>query len=286
MANNKKDTLLITLEGPPSVTEDGDLLQGDIFHLSGQGQGKEGVELARGFSGLLRPALEYRYDTSAEQQGSTFVGVVATRRRLEAAVNVFGDTPKEFRANWRRWMRNNRPQVESKLWFESSDSAKRYAFVRVSAEAATEALDTDPSLLRLVRDMPWTWESDYAYFFGEKERVEYDSSGTAVFRNDSDVDEVYPKIFLPGPGSYTVGDITTPTLTADEVVRINFNPEHSTYVKRNIKTGVVTNLWYLLNGKRPRWQLQPDSINTHKITFTNAESVPYLEYTPLYEGVF
>lgn len=280
------DKLHIIYEGPPKA----DGSPGDRFFLSGdrKQQAAEGVELARGVSGLLRAPRDYRYDTSANQPGSTFVDAVANRRIFNTSINVFGDTPAEWRAAWRKWAKNNKPRMEGKLWFKTSDAPARYAFVRPLPEAGQSSIDIDPNILSKLEGLEWGWESDYAYLFGETQKVEYDANGTANFYNPSDVDEVYPKIYLPGPGSYTVSGVKTPNLTEDEVARINFDPERKTYVKRNMVTGEVVNLWYTLIGKRPEWALRPEANNSHSITppTPGTKSGAYIEFTPLYEGAF
>lgn len=279
------DKLHITLEGPPRLVN-GSEVPGDKFFLAGDRakQAKEGVELARGVSGILRPVKDYRYDTSANQPGSTFVSAIGSRRTIQTAINVFGDTPKEFRANWRRWILNNPTETEAKLWFETSDAPKRYAYVRPDASAGMSSLDIDPNIYGKIEGLEWGWESDYPYLFGETEVVPYNSNGVASGYNPSDVASVYPKIYLHGPGSFKVGGITTPTLTADETVRINFDPMRRTYVKRNNTTGQVVNLWYTLAGKRPELKLPMYSNFSHKITLPSTTAKAELEFTPLFRG--
>lgn len=285
------DKLHIIYEGPPRV-ENGMTVEGDQFFLAGDRaqQARQGVELARGMSGILRPTLEYRYDTSANQPGSTFVDYVGSRREISCAINVFGDTPQRWRENWRRWVLNNPPDREGKLWFKTSDGVDRYAFVRPNENAGLSSIDIDPNILRKLEGLEWGWKSDYPYFFGESLRFDFAGGPTATVtvNNPSDVAVVYPRLYLPGPGSYGVGEgggsweITTPNLTADEVVRINFDPMRQTYVKRNMKTGKVTNLWYMLRGKRPELELAPGQ-STHRLRVP-ANGKPWIEFTPMFQG--
>lgn len=281
-----KDLLEITYEGPPQLVN-GEWVNGDTFFLAGDRnrQAREGVELARGISGILRPAMEYRYDTSADQPGSTFVDYVTGRRTIQCSVNVFGDTPSDLRRNWRRWLKNNPPHVEGKLWFRTSDAPKRYAFVRPGPNAGSSTLDYDPMLLAKMENIEWGWESDFSCLFGEIVRKNYSSTGTVEVVNPSDIDGVYPKVYLVGPGRFQVNGITTPTITADETIRLNFDPMRQTYVKRNMKTGAVTNLWYTLAGKRPEMSV-PQGAFTHSIkALSGSPTASYIEFTPLYQGV-
>lgn len=277
------DKMHIIYEGPPRRVG-GRIVDGDRFFLAGDRaqQAKQGVELARGLGGILRPLLEYRYDTSANQPGSTFVDFLGSKREIPSAINVFGDTPRQFRENWRRWLLNNPADREGKLWFKTSDGVDRYAFVRPSENAGLSSVDIDPNITRKLEGLEWGWKSDYPYFFGEIIRKEY-ASGEVEVDNPSDVEEVHPKIYLPGPGQYKVGDVTTPYLSAKEVVRLNFDPQRQTYVKRNMDTGEVQNLWYTLRGKRPELTLSPGR-NNHAIQVLSGNGKPYIEFTPMFQG--
>lgn len=273
-------------QGPPR--EYGDkLINGDRFFLGGhrQFQAREGVELARGMSGLLRELSDYRYDTSSEQPGSTFVGSIPNKREINASINVFGDTPAEFRANLRRWQDNHPEDSEGRLWFLTSDGEPRYLPVRPSPSAGLSSIETDPTIMRKLEGMEWGWTSDEPYFLGYISRQDF-VDGSVTFYNPSTAKVVYPKVYLPGPGKYTVGEITTPVLTANEMVRIDYNPLHETYVKLNLTTGAVQNLWYTLEGKRPKLGLKPQTKNTISLTYTGTGTsmAPYVEFTPKFRS--
>lgn len=274
----------VVYEGPPHY-ENGSLVDGKKFHLSGRPlQAQEGVELARGIAGILLPSREYRYDTSAEQPGSTFVSSITGRRRIDSSINVFGDTIAEFQDNWNDWVNNHPDEVEGKLWFYPEGKKPRYAYVRKNAEAGQSTLDIDPYLFRKIEGLEWGWESDYSYFFGDMVKVTFNSSNQVSFVPEGDVARMYPKLYLPGPGQYTVMGITTPTLASNEVVRLNFDPLRKTYVRRNTATGKVDNLWYTLEGKRPELVLEAGKRFT--LTIAGSAGKAYIEYTPLYKGVF
>lgn len=281
------DKLRITYEGPPRM-EGGKEVSGDKFCLSGERslQCAEGVELARGMSGIFRAPRDYRYDTTANQPGSTFVDSVANRRKFDSAINILGDSPSEFRQVFRKWLKNHPVNQEGKLWFETSDAPRRYSFVRASTEAGMSSVDVDPNIMSKLDDFAWGWESDYPFLFGETQKINYSSTGVATFTNPSDAGPVYPVIFLPGPGIYKVGGITTPSLASNETIRINFDPERESYVKRNNTTGVLTNLWYTLNGKRPKFEIAPFERVTHRITVPSSSHGAYMQFVPLYEGAF
>ena len=264
------DHVWTVYQGPPRETGEGKV-NGDRFFLAGHRvyQAREGVEFARGISGLLRELSDYRYDTSSEQPGSTFVGSVANKREINSSINVFGKDPADFRANIRRWLYNNPEDSSGRLWFLTSDGEPRYLPVRPSVGAGLSGIDMDPTIYNKLEAMEWGWICDDPYFSGYVSRREFNNK-TLTFYNPSTAKVVFPKIYLPGPGRYTVGEITTPTLTANEIVRIDYNPLHETYIKLNVVTGEVKNLWYTLEGQRPKYHLKPQTKNTIDISYTGA----------------
>lgn len=280
-----EEQLNIWYESPPRMVG-GEEVAGQSFHLSGSSQGAEGVELARGLSGLFRVPRDYRYDTTANQPGSTFVDSVANRRRFEGAINILGENPTEFHKAARGWLEAHPDHIEGKLWVSGPSVSARYAYVRSTTDAGISSMDIDPNLTGSLTDFTWGWESDFPYFFGPEETVNYSTSGSISVVNPSTAGWVYPRVYLEGPGVYAFNGVTTPNLTADETIRINFDPERPTYVKRNNKTGHITNLWYTLVGKRPRLQFRPGEKIEHKITKPSESSKAYMKFIPLYEGAF
>lgn len=280
------DHTWVVYQGPPRW--DGEkLFNGDRFFLGGHSryQAQEGVELARGMSGLLRELSEYRYDTSSEQPGSTFVGSVANKREINSSINIYGKNPSDFRRNLRKWLDNNPEDSSGRLWFLTSDGEPRYLNVRPSINAGISSIDMDPTLLNKLEGVEWSWVSDDPYFSGYITRKEF-VNNSVTFYNPSTAKEIFPKVYLPGPGRYVVNGITTPILTADEVIRIDYNPLDETYVKLNTKTGIPKNLWYTLEGRRPKFHLKPQTKNTMKITYTGTGRTmdPYVEFTPKFRS--
>lgn len=286
MAFSGGDHVWVVYQGPPRW--DGTkMINGDRFFLGGhrQLQGREGVELAKGVSGLLKEVSEYRYDTASEQPGSTFVGSIASRREIGASINIFGDTPSDLRKKIRKWLDNHPEDSAGRLWFFTSDGDPRYLTVRQHPSAGTSSMDEDPSMRRKLEGMEWGWVSDDPYFSGYISRQDF-VNGKVTFYNPSTAKVVYPKVYLPGPGVYTFMGITTPALAANEIVRFDFNPLAHTYVKLNLSTSAVDNLWYRLEGKRPKLGLKPQTKNTLKISYSGAGSAfaPYVEFTPKFRS--
>ena len=286
------DKTWIVYQGPPRW-DGSKWYDGDRFFLSGHGlyQCDQGVELARGITGLERPGSDYRYSTSANVPGSTFIDRVYARRDLGCSINILGDSPEELRRNKRRWMNNHPEQGEGRLWFFSADGDPRYLPVQPLAEAGTSTLDVDPAIRSLYEGFEWGWTSDSAFFLGYKHKQELTKKSTnkysKTFYNPSTAAEVYPVLYLYGAGTWTlaVGEskIKTPKLDNGDVVRIDFNPRNSTYLLRK-PDGSLKNLWPTLVGKRPDFFLEPQTKNTFEVSYSGSspDKNPVLEYTPAF----
>lgn len=299
MALTGGDKTWIVYQGPPRWTGS-EWTNGDRFFLSGHKafQGKNGVELAPGIDGLIMPTTEYRYDSSANLPGSKYQDNINGRRVINASVNILGSTPREVRENKEKWIRNHPEDEPGKLWFFSSGSEPRYLYALKSQEAGIATVDRDPANRNLYDKMEWGWDSDDAYFRGYRESKELKQDGTSfsrTFFNPSTVREVFPTLYLPGGSnvSWTVtrgyqrGEFTTPRIAANEEIRIDFDPAQSTFLKRNIDTGELTNLWPTMTGNRPRLSFEPETWNTFtaKLTSGSASSFrtePRIVLTPLY----
>lgn len=299
MAISGGDRTWVVYQGPPRW--DGEkYTNGDRFFLSGHRalQGREGVELAMDWGGLERPSSEYRYDTSVNIPGARLTSVIDGRREVTGGINILGDTPAEVRANKNKWMLNHPDKEPGRLWFFSSNSMPRYLLAVKSETAGLSSLPKDPAIRKLYEGFEWGWTSDDAYFRGYRETKTLRKTGTntysRTFFNTSTVEHVYPVLFLPGgPGvqykvtkGYKRGTFTTPTIAANEEVRINFDPKEATYLKRNIDTGQITNLWPTLAGDRPRLSLEANTKNTFEVEVVSGtpEKEPRLIYVPLYKS--
>lgn len=305
MAFSGGDKVWIVYQGPPRW-DGSQWVNGDRFFLSGHKahQGKEGVEFAPGVSGLERPASEYRYDRAATVPGARFMGSIADRRTISASVNILGDTPKEVRDNKRKWMRNNPEGEPGKLWVLTSDGYPRYLYAVRTSEAGITTLEKDPSIRNLYEAMEWGWESNSPYFRGYREAKELkritptSSTYRRTFYNPSTAIEVFPSLYLPGSTSgsrwevsrgFEQGTFVTPPIYQQEEARIDFSPENPTFVKRNLSTGETTNLWYSLDGARPRFSLEPETKNTYEVKLnsgvpSNFTTKPRLTFVPLFES--
>lgn len=307
MSNPGRGRTNIIYEGPPR--HDGyKWIDGDKFHLSGDRrlQAKEGVELARTLTGIGREASEERYDSAADIHTARYVGKIPLRRQIGAALNILGDTPAEFVANFQRWERNHFQKEPGKLWFRTPGSEDRYLLARASSEAGLGGIDVDPTLTSSLKNYEWGWNSDSPYFMGRLSSTELKRDGqTTVYKadvyNPSTAEVVYPQVYVRGAGAWRVrlrthaGDpsteasLLTPLLSAEEEARIDFSPANPTFLKRNVNTGKVTNLWPFMVGKRPKAHLSPET-TFRVVAERDAASqgapaaLPRVEFTPLFSS--
>lgn len=307
MTNPGSGRTNIIYEGPQR--HDGyQWVDGDKFHLSGDRhlQAKEGVELARNLTGIGREATEERFDTAADMHTARFVGKIPSRRQIGAALNIFGDTPADFVANFQRWERNHFQSEPGRLWFLTPGAEDRYLLARASSEAGLGGVEVDPTLTSSLKNYEWGWNSDSPYFFGRLSSTPLARQGStrtyqAAVKNPSTADVVYPQIFLRGLGSWKVrfralaGDPSTeisfnvPHLADNEEARIDFSPANPTFLKRNVSSGKVTNLWPTMLGKRPKAHLSPETTflvvaERDPAAAGSPAALPRVEFTPLFSS--
>ncbi|ATN89564.1 minor tail protein [Gordonia phage Bonum] len=263
--------------------------EGGRFWLSGmRGQGKQGVELAMGLTGLDRPPTELVWLQEAHQNGADLVGSNVDVRTIKGAVNILGKTPRQVRAAYDDWQRNNFFERYSRLFFINSYSGVRFLDVLLGA-SPDGSLDKDPALLRRLAGYPWTWVSPNPYYKGYSETfrskvVNGNSTIEMKVRNLGSAPRVYPRIYLPGPGTWHIprgtrqpnwrGEeglgplveddmIPLPPLKSGEGVWLNPDTRIET-ITRVGPSGQEKNLWAQMNGQRPKLWLNPRSQETWK----------------------
>lgn len=255
------------------------------FWLAGmKGQGKQGVELANGLVGLDRPPTELVWLQEAHQNGADLVGSNVDIRTISGAVNILGKTPRDTRRAYDDWQRNNFFDRYSRLFFINSYSGVKYLDVLLG-EAPNGSLEKDPALLRRIIDYPWKWVSPNPWFKGYTEtflgkvRVSGSSEVRVKVRCLSNAPRTYPRIYLPGPGTWKIprgtrlpnwrGEeklgplveddmITLPTIALGEGIWLNPDPRVET-ITHVTKSGKEVNLWAKMSGQRPRLWLNPRS---------------------------
>ena len=177
--------------------------------------------------------------------------MLADKRKIDASVNIYGKNKQELRDNKRRWFRNHDEENPGKLWFKPTDAPARYMLARLGQEAAVGDVEKDPDLRRIYEGFEWGWESDNANFYGEKQVLDFKGSSgsyTLSVKNPSTAPEVFPKLYLYGPGKYTFslgymqGNFTTVDIPSGSTVRINFDPLERTYLMMDAN-GKVSNMW-------------------------------------------
>lgn len=294
----KQDKAIIVYQGPPRWNGSS-WINGDRFVLSGPRawQGFEGVELSPGVSGLELPEFEYRWDVDANNPGAHFVSEVASRREISCSLNFLADTESELRIIKDRWFSNHESANPGKLWILTSNTEPRYLPVRRSDKAATGQMERDPYNFTSYSKMEWGWVSDRAYFSGYKSRKKFewvDSSKSyrCTFYNPSTAERVYPQLYLPGPATwwlslgYNQPSFKCPSLEEGEELKIDFNPRNHTARKKD-KRGNIQNAWPAMVGFRPKFYLEPRTMNTFIVREVNSNRVPNaprLEFTPEFES--
>ena len=272
---SRGDRTHIILRGP----------EGGRFWLAGmRGQGKQGVELSNGLVGLDRPPTELVWLQEAHQNGADLVGSNIDVRTIAGAVNILGKTPRDTRRAYDDWQRNNFFNRYSRLFFINSYSGVRFSDVLLG-ESPNGSLEKDPALLRRIVDYPWKWVSPNPYFKGYSEtfkgkvRVNGESRVTVKVRNLGNAERTYPRIYLPGPGTWSIprgtrlpnwrGEpglgplvdddmIDLPQINYGEGIWLNPDPRVET-ITHVTKEGKEVNLWAKMSGQRPRLWLNPRS---------------------------
>jgi len=251
------------------------------FFLAGmRGQGKQGVEWARGVVGLDRPPTELVWLQEAHQNGADLVGSNTDVRTLSFAVNIYGKNPRQFRAFYDNWKRANRFDQYGRLYFVNSYSGVRFSDVLLG-EAPSGSIEMDPAIRRGLAGYPYKWVAPNPYYKGYTETFEFpvmppNTSGISTMnvrvRNLGD-SYTYPIIGLPGPGTWTIplgtrfpdqwghenvgpfdGQvIELPPLKTGQAMWLNTDPRIET-IDMVTAEGKKTNLWAQMGGKRPRFR--------------------------------
>ncbi|WIC89666.1 minor tail protein [Rhodococcus phage Apiary] len=259
---------------------------GSRFYLAGKRQGLQGVEWARGVVGLDRPPTELVWLQEAHQNGADLVGTNTDVRSIKFGVNILGDTKRGLRDAYARWNRANEFDQYGRLFFLNSYSGVRFSDVLLG-DTPGGSLDTDPALLKRFDGHPMTWVAPNPFFKGYTETFEFEIGqpdnlgvyeGPLKVRNLGD-SYTYPKIFLPGPGVWSIpqgtrqedprrqgveplGDlddtmITLPELLPGQDMWLDTDPRTET-ITMVTADGEETNLWAKMSGQRPRIKLLGD----------------------------
>lgn len=288
------DGVTVTYEGPHRWNGK-TWVEGDTFTLNGPNKGDLGVELAPSASGLERPTKVYRYDSVANGSQARFRDAVAEKRKLTIPINILAETSRELRENKNRWFRNHSEDNPGKLWFRTPEGIPRYMLARKSVDAALGSMDKDPHIRNLYEGFEWGWESDGAYFYGEDREVVFKKHLAMTYKaeveNPSTAPEVFPKLYLYGPGVYRFslgwmqGNFDTVDIPSGSVVQIDFHPQRATYKMMDAK-GKVSNMWPYAFGKRPKFSLEAESTTSMEVICLRGtpSRPPLLTFTPEFES--
>lgn len=273
-------------------------------------RGLQGVELAKGLVGLDRAPTELLWLQEANQNGADLVGSAVDVRTLKGAVNILGNSPRDFRAKWDTWQRSWFFDRYSRMFFINSYSGVRFLDVLLG-ESPNGSINQDPALLKREIDYPYAWVAPNPYYKG------YDETFEATVVNGAEIsvpirnlgtEKTFPKIFLPGPGVWTIprgtrlpnwrgepdrgehdGDeIVLPALGVGEGMWLDPDPRDETITKVSADGQEETNLWAKMNAQRPKIKLFGDTEEIWKFRVTgglpsNAKKLKVV-VTPLYSS--
>lgn len=300
MALSGGDRAWIIYQGPPRW-DGSKYVNGDKFFLSGhQGYARNlGVDIANGATGLERESTEYLFDTPAAVPDVNYVTSRPMKRQIDCSINIYGSSPKEVRENARRWRRNHPDGNPGRLWVITAEGSPRYLPVFKSETAALGDLEKDPAIRNLYQDLEWGWVSETPYFLGirETKTLKHTTGGKyeATFFNPSTVPQIYPVLYMPGPGQWTLSlgyqrmNFRTPIIENGETMRMDFNPKHPTFVKKTAQ-GEIVNLWPSMVGQRPVFSLEAETMNTFSIQHSQnsarsfGDNPPRLTFTPRFSS--
>ncbi len=288
---------------------------GSRFWLSGmRGQGKQGIEWARGVVGLDRPPTELVWLQEAHQNGADLVGSNTDVRTISFAVNVLGKSARHTRAVFDDWKRANRFDQLGRLFFLNSYSGVRYSDVLLG-EAPSGSLEIDPALRKSIPGYPYKWVAPNPFYKGYPETFEVpvtipNASGISTMnpriRNLGD-SYTYPIIGLPGPGTWTIPQgtrnpdsrghagfgpldgqvIELPPLKIGQAMWLNTDPRIETIDMIDAQ-GRKTNLWAQLRGQRPRFRFPGNTVENWTLSVRNGSvgAKAKIVIQPLYTTFF
>lgn len=251
-------------------------------------QGLQGVELARGLVGLDRAPTELLWLQEAHQNGADLVGNAVDVRTLKGAINILGSSPRDFRAKWDYWGRSWFFDRYTRMFFINSYNGYKYLDLLLG-ESPNGSIDMDPALLRREINYPYTWVAPNPFYKGFPESFEGEVPASQAGHQVIDIkvrnlgtEKTFPKIYLPGPGIWSIpkgtrlpnrrgeegrgefdGEmIELPPLASGEGMWLNPDPRDETIEKVAADGEKTTNLWAYMNAQRPKIHLQGGSEET------------------------
>lgn len=247
------------------------------WFLSGRGQGRQGVELARGLVGIDRPPSELVWLQEAHQNGADLVGENIDIRIVRGAVNILGNNPRQMRDAYARWNGSQSTREYTRLYFANSYSGVRWLDALLG-ESPNNNFDRDPALRSGAIGVPVIWACPNPHYKGFVEEFSWRSTkdaggwrtGDVRIRNLGDADRTYPQIYLPGPGVWKIpygnrddfGNlilddpdrdfVELPYIGPNEEMWLNPDPRVETVESQKVGEVGRKNLWAQMKGRRPR----------------------------------
>ncbi|WP_216917518.1 phage tail protein [Nocardia noduli] len=250
-------------------------INGRVWHVAGPNSGREGVRLSQQ-SGFMFAPTQLLVSEGARQDGATFLRSVRSKKEWDflVVISPVGKIGSEHRVRdfhavhdaWFRGWSTDKPVTVG--YFTRHQG---WRFQQVQLDAAPEIVgDTDPAhdALALYRMSATAMDPLERHF--EETAVWTNTlglnEGTVRARNAAD-QPAWPRYTMNGPGRWSILDpvggdtprlVQTPTLLANQTLRIDTHPRHRTARLHTDGNTAGVNVWAQLAGRRwlaalPAW---------------------------------
>jgi hypothetical protein len=167
----------------------------------------------------LMGSFKHLDQTSARQDGATWLDAVWDPLELDFTIHIFGLTPSGFRFQQAGWMNSWDPKLTGKLVWWTRHSGERWLRLRLLKEP-TDQIKLTPAMVG-TQAYTWTARADIPFW------QSFDSVSSLVASNSTTLtnpaggtknflalwnrgDQVaWPRYIIQGPGTFTLGDGVT-----------------------------------------------------------------------------
>ncbi|MGW4364619.1 phage tail protein [Nocardia takedensis] len=250
-------------------------VNGRVWHLAGPNAGREGVRLSRQ-AGFMFAPVQLLVSEGARQDGATFLRSVRSKKEWDFLVLISPAAKagtehqvRDFHAVHDAWFRGWSTDKPVTVGYFTRHQGWR--FQQAQLDAAPEAVgDVDPARNAL---------AIYKMSATAMDPLERHFEETAVWTNTLGLNEgvvrarnaadqpAWPRYTMNGPGRWSILDpvggetprlVQTPTLPANQTLRIDTHPRHRTARLHTDGNTAGVNVWAQLAGRRwlaalPAW---------------------------------
>lgn len=256
-------------------------VNGRVWHLSGTNSGREGVRLSQQ-TGFMFAPVQLLISEGARQDGATFERSVRSKKEWDFLVVITGaskdpgvDPIRDFHAVHDAWFRGWNTDKPVTVGYFTRHQGWR--FQQAQLDAAPEAVgNVDPALNAVAAYKMSAMAMDPLEHHLEENSVWANTSGAGQgivrVRNAAD-QPAWPRYTMNGPGRWSILDpsdgdlprmVQTPTLLANETLRIDTHPRHRTARVYSDDNRQGRNVWAQLAGRR--WLSSMDPWSATDIT--------------------